>query len=203
MRIVSLKEDFAFQEFMSNETVRKFFLAATLDVPVEEIRSVRLMNTFLPRNWRKQKQGILDVKIEFNNSTKVNIEMQVAKRKDWQQRNLFYLSKMYCEDLRWGEEYGKLRRCIGISLLDFNLTQDEKGHKIYRMRDADGNDFTDMMELHIIELKKCFAPEDSLSDWVKLFNAMTEEELDMIKTNNIGIQAGIQRVREMRAWRKG
>ncbi len=93
MRIVSLKEDFAFKEFMSNEIVRKFFLAATLDVPVERIRSVRLMNTFLPRNWRKQKQGILDVKIEFNDSTKVNIEMQVARIKDWKQRNLFYLSK--------------------------------------------------------------------------------------------------------------
>ncbi len=31
MCIVSLKVDFAFQEFMSNETVRKFFLVATLD----------------------------------------------------------------------------------------------------------------------------------------------------------------------------
>ena len=119
------------------------------------------------------------------------------KRQHWKKRNLFYLSKMYCEDLRWGEDYGKLRRSIGISLLDFKLTQDEKGHKIYRMRDEDGNDFADMIELHIIELKKCFAPEDSLSDWVKLFNATTEEDLDMIKTNNIGILAGIQRVREM------
>lgn len=197
MRIVSLKEDFAFKEFMSNETVRKFFLADTLAVPVESIRSVRMMNTFLPRNWRKQKQGILDVKIEFNNDTKINIEMQVGKRKDWRQRNMFYLSKMYCEDLRWGEEYGKLQRCIGISLLDFEITNDEEGHKIYRMRDAEGKDFTDVMELHIIELRKCFSPEDNLSDWVKLFNATTEEDLDMIKTNNVGIQTGIQVVKEM------
>lgn len=197
MRIVSLKEDFAFKEFMSNETVRKFFLADTLEVPVENIRTVRMMNTFLSRSWRKQKQGILDVKIEFNNDAKVNIEMQVGKRKDWERRNMFYLSKMYCEDLRWGEEYGRLRRCIGISLLDFELTDDEKGHKIYRMRDVEGNDFTDVMELHIIELRKWFSPEDNLSDWVKLFNATTEEELDMIKSDNIGIQTGIRMVREM------
>ena len=75
MRIVSLKEDYVFKEFMSNEVVRKYFLSAKLGVPVESIRSVRLINTFLSRKWRMQKQGILDVQIEFNDDTKVNIEM--------------------------------------------------------------------------------------------------------------------------------
>ena len=36
MRIVSLKEDYAFKEFMSNEIVRNYFLSATLGVPVEQ-----------------------------------------------------------------------------------------------------------------------------------------------------------------------
>ena len=58
MRIVSLKEDYVFKEFMSNEVVRKYSLSATLGVPVEQIRSVRMMNTFLRRKWAAQKQGI-------------------------------------------------------------------------------------------------------------------------------------------------
>lgn len=197
MRIVSLKEDYAFKEFMSREVVRKYFLAAVLGMPVEEIRSVRLMNTFLSRRWRRQKQGILDVQVEFNDDTRINLEMQVAKHKNWEKRNLFYLSKMYTDDLHWGEDYGRLRRCISISILDFNLTEDACGHNVYRMRTKQGQDFSDMLELHIIELRKVFPPEDDLSDWVQLFNATTEEELDMIKSGNAGIQAGIKVMREM------
>lgn len=202
MGIVSLKEDYVFKEFMSIETVRKYFLSATLGVPVEQIRSARLMNTFLSRRWRTQKQGILDVQVEFNNDTKVNLEMQVAKKKDWRKRNLFYLAKMYTDDIRWGEDYGRLRRCIGISILDFDLTDSGGGHNVYRMRNTRGEDFSDMMELHIIELRKAFSPEDSLAEWVKLFNVTTEEELDMIKSNNMGIQMGIEAMRKMSLTRR-
>lgn len=197
MKIVSLKTDFAFKEFMSNEVVLRYFLAATLDVDADFIRTVRLLNPFLGRFFRRQKQGILDVLVEYNDDTKINIEMQVTKQKYWKQRNLFYLGKMYVDDLRFGEHYIRLRKCIGISLLDFNLDEDDSGHHIYRMRDEYGGDFSDMWELHIIELKKVFEPEDALADWVQLFNAKTEEELDMIKSTNIGIRAGIKMVKNM------
>ena len=197
MKIVSLKEDFAFKEFMSNEIVRRSFLAATLGVPEDSIRSVRLMNTFLRRRWKNQKQGILDVQIEFNDDSKVNLEMQVVRQKNWHKRNLFYLAKMYTDDLRFGEDYRKLRRCIGISILDYDLLEDASGHHVYRLRDEEGRDFTDLMELHIIELKKKFVAEDRLSDWVKLFNVTTEEELDMIRSTDVGIQTGIEMVKEM------
>ena len=197
MKIVSLKEDFAFKELMSNEVVRRYFLAATLGVPVESIRSVRLMNTFLGRKWRNQKQGILDVQIEFNDNAKVNLEMQVVRQKHWHKRNLFYLAKMYVDDLRWGEDYDRLRRSIGISILDYNLLDDSNGHHIYRLRDEEGKDFSDLLELHIIELRKTFSNEDSLVDWVKLFNVTTEEDIDMIKSSDVGIQEGIRMMREM------
>ena len=197
MKIVSLKEDFAFKELMSNEVVRRYFLAATLGVPVESIRSVRLMNTFLGRKWRNQKQGILDVQIEFNDNAKVNLEMQVVRQKNWRKRNLFYLAKMYVDDLRWGEDYDRLRRSIGISILDYNLLDDSNGHHIYRLRDEEGKDFSDLLELHIIELRKTFSNEDSLVDWVKLFNVTTEEDIDMIKSSDVGIQEGIRMMREM------
>lgn len=121
----------------------------------------------------------------------------MAKKKNWRKRNLFYLAKMYTDDLRWGEDYSRLRRCIGISILDFNLTNDLEGHRIYRLRDSKGDDFSDLLELHIIELRKLFSPDDSLADWVKLFNVTTEEELNMIKSNDQGICAGVELMRKM------
>ena len=42
-----------------------------------------------------------------------------------------------------------------------------------------------------------FSPDDSLADWVKLFNVTTEEELNMIKSNDQGICAGVELMRKM------
>lgn len=39
-------------------------------------------------------------------------------------------------------------------MLDFDYTGQEKYHTVYRMRDADGNEFSDLFEVHIIELGK-------------------------------------------------
>ena len=47
MEIVSLKCDYCFKEWFSNETIRKYFISDVLDIPVENIRSVRLANPFL------------------------------------------------------------------------------------------------------------------------------------------------------------
>ena len=123
MEIVSLKCDYCFKEWFSNETIRKYFISDVLDIPVENIRSVRLANPFLRKRYREQKQGILDVLVELNDDTKINIEMQTKFMSCWDKRDLFYLAKMYTEDLKVGERYSKLKRCVGISILDFNLTE--------------------------------------------------------------------------------
>ena len=58
------------------------------------------------------------------------------------------------------------------------------------LRDSEGRDLTDLWELHIIELTKALkgTPVD---DWIRLFNAESEEELDMITTKNEGITEAI------------
>lgn len=38
---------------------------------------IRLSNTFLWKRYWKQKQGIVDVVVELNNNSKVNIELQI------------------------------------------------------------------------------------------------------------------------------
>ncbi len=203
-KIISPKEDVCLKSLMENETVRKHFISEVTGIPLEDIRSVRLMNTFLRRRYRKQKLGIVDVLVELNDDTKVNIEMQVVHYADWDRRCLFYLAKMYVEDLRSGEAYEKLRRCINISILDFNLTEDEDNHKIYRLRDEKGRLFSDVFEIHIIELQKKLQEQDSLKDWIQFFNATSEEELDMIRTRtkNPGVLEAIREVKVMNFGRR-
>ena len=115
----------------------------------------------------------------------------------WDRRNLFYLAKMFTEDLKSGEKYDRLKKCICISILDFNLTGRPEYHSVYRLRDEKGYEFSDLFEIHTIELKKKLNGEDRVDDWIRLFNAKTEEELDMIKTSNPGIREAMRELKVM------
>lgn len=149
------------------------------------------------KRYRMQKQGILDVLVELNNKTKINIEMQTTFVNCWDRRNLFYLSKMYTEDLRVGEKYSKLKRCIGISILDFDFTGGEDYHTVYRLRDEKGNEFSDIFEIHIIELGKKLKGTEKVDDWIRIINAEKMEDLRMIQARNIGIKTAIEEIKRM------
>lgn len=201
MRIIPLKYDFCIKEVMENETVRKHFISDVLEIPLENIKTVRIMNTSLWKRYQKQKQGILDVQLELNDATKINIEMQLKQKKGWDKRTVFYLAKMFTADLRRGENYKKAKKCIAITILDFNIIDNREYHNKYMLRNRQGDIYTDVLELHTIELKKKPDKEHPcpLDEWHSLFNAKTEEDLDMIKagTKNKGIIEAVKELKEI------
>ena len=197
MEIISPKMDFAFRELMEDDEVRRYFICDALNMPVEQVKETRLGNSFLRRRYQKMKQGILDVKVFLQDGTRINLEMQLRRQKFWEKRSLYYLAKMYADILFVGEHFDRLRRCIGISILDFNLTEDDRYHSVYRMRDEAGKDYSDLLELHIIELRKTLMGNSRIDDWIRLFNAETEEDLHMIKTKNAGVQRAKYVLQEM------
>ena len=198
-RIISLKYDFAFKHLFLNQEVRRHFVSDALGIPLDEIREVHLENTFLWKRYRRQKQGIVDVIVELNNDSRVNIELQIEMLAYWDKRSLFYLSKMFTEGLLSGQKYEKLKRCVCISVLGFNLDERPEYHKVYRLRDETGHEFSDMLEIHVIELNKPLGGTSRMDDWIRLFNVRTEEEMEMLKvsTKNIGIIEAIKEVRIM------
>ena len=198
-KIVSLKFDFSFKHLFLNEEVRRHFISDVLGIPLEEIREVRLVNTFLWKRYRRQKQGIVDVLVELNHDSRVNIELQIEMLAYWDKRSLFYLSKLFTKGLLSGQKYEKLRRCVCISVLGFNLDERPEYHKVYRLRDESGNEFSDMLEIHVIELNKPLSGRGRTDEWIQLFNAETEEELNMLeaRTGNIGILEAIKEVKIM------
>lgn len=62
-RFISLRYDYSFKHLFRNEEVRRHFISDALEIPLDEIKSVRLANPFLWKQYIKQKQGILDVMI--------------------------------------------------------------------------------------------------------------------------------------------
>ena len=197
MEKLTLKADDAFKELFAHEIVRKQFLSDVLDISMEQIKSVRLANPFLRRTFRRQKQGIMDIAMVLNNNTRIDIEMQVYRQKHYTQRKLYYLARMYTDELMTGEKYKKLCRCISISLVDFDLLPDAaEYHKIYRLRDKAGRDLTDLWEIHIIELNKELTG-NRVDDWIRLFNATSQEEVDQIAEKNERMRDVAEVVRHM------
>lgn len=88
------------------------------DLP-ESIRDTELLQTHLQRDYADEKLGILDVRVRLLDGLQINMEMQVKYFEFWDERALFYLCKMFAEQLRAGEPYEKLRKCIHVSILDF------------------------------------------------------------------------------------
>lgn len=175
--------DFCFKELMKNEKARKGFVAAVIGKDPKKIRRTELLPTELRRESEDDKQGILDVLIELEDSSMMNMEMQVPYFEFWPNRILFYISKVYSGQIREGEGYDQLRKCIHVSILDFiHFPQDKRCYRKVLFCDADtGEVYTDLMELHILELKK-LPPEDQneagIIRWMRFLSGKSRKEFD-------------------------
>lgn len=197
MTFISAKVDFCSKELFYNEFIRRHFISDILQIPLENISSVRILNPLLRKRFLKQKQGIVDILVELNDSTKIHIEIQIRTSLHWHKRQIFYLAKEYTSDLLTGEDYSQLKRCVSISILDFNLTDRPEYHSVYLLRDEKGNVFTNLLEVHTLELRKNLTGNNRMDDWIRLFNAESEEDLDMIRTSNPGILEAIRELKQI------
>ena len=185
--------DFCFKELMHNENVRKGIIAAILNVQPEEVEDTILMPTILRKELEDDKYGILDVKVKLKNGIKIDFEMQVIYYDCWEKRTIYYLSKMYTEQLKAGEDYDKLQKCIQVSILDHVLIQeDDKYYRCISFCDTEtGEKYSDMMEMHILELPK-LPPEQQdetdLLQWMRFLGGKNREDLKRMAEKNSNLQ---------------
>lgn len=196
--IMKPKVDVAFKEIMMDEKARIGFLAAMLKISPEDIKETRILNTNLRKEHKDDKLGILDVRILLDNAVEINVEIQLSPLEVWAERALFYLSKMYVEQIYQGQSYDVFKKCVSISILDFELFPEEQGfYSCFHIRE-DTRDFlyTDKMEFHLIELPKL--PEELREDcsdielWAKFINAEKKEEFDMLAQKDPYIESAYE-----------
>ncbi len=194
------KIDFAFKEIMMNEKARIGFLSAILKLNPVDIKKTELLNTNLRKLHEDEKQGILDVRILLNNSTEIDIEIQLSMLNVWADRALFYLAKMYTEQIRPGQNYSVFKKCVSISILDFTLFQDTvEFYSCFHIREDNRQTlYTDKMEFHVLELSKL--PDELKEDsgdillWAKFINAERKEEFDMLAEKNAYIGSAYEQL---------
>lgn len=187
--------DVCFAGLMENPVVRKGFCAAIMRVRPEEIEETELLPTHLKLKYAGDKLGILDVRVRLKDGLQINMEMQVNYFEFWDERALFYLSKMFSGQLKQGDSYEKLQRCIHVSILDFiRFPEDKECYRRILFRDdVDGGIYNNKMELQFLELKKLkdiskfsegTPSEEDIIGWMRFFNGKNREEFKRMAQTN-------------------
>ncbi len=111
------------------------------------------------------------------------MEMQVPYFEFWPNRVLFYECKVYTGQIRKGESYEVLKPCIHVSILDFlHFPRDNRCYRKIALCDVEtGEQYTNLMELHILELKKL--PEEDKNEkgvirWMRFLSGKTKKEFE-------------------------
>nr|WP_242943699.1 Rpn family recombination-promoting nuclease/putative transposase [Lachnoclostridium phocaeense] len=196
--------DVCFKGLMYNPKVRKGFIAALLGTDPAAVRETVLLPTALRQEYPDEKLGILDVRALMEDGAQINMEMQAYPFGQWDARSLFYLSKMYTEQIGRGDPYTKLKKCIHVSILDFiRFADDEKCHRIISLCDEQtGKKYTDLLEMQILELKKLpkeLQSDDEVIRWMRFLAGKNRKELEDMAGTSEYIEEAYRELERMSA----
>ena len=196
--------DVCFKSLMNNPKVRKGFIAALLNVAPETIAETTLLPTALRQDYPDDKLGILDVRVSLEDRQQFDMEMQVAYFEYWDARILFYLSKIFTDQLKKGEPYENLKKCIHVSILDFIYFEDDDDcHRTICFCDEKtGKKYTDLMEIQILELKKLpkeLKNDPDILNWMRFLGGKTRREFEAMAKKDEYIEEAYRELEKLSA----
>ncbi|MDR0564287.1 MAG: Rpn family recombination-promoting nuclease/putative transposase [Azoarcus sp.] len=176
-------------------------LEATLDLPPEDYDEITLVDPHLAPGYPGDKLCILDIKLKTATGKLIDIEIQLCGQSHIRERILFYQARMISEQIGPGEDYRHIKRTICILIADFALIPENSAyHNRFTLRDPQtGAQFTDLLEIHVLELPKLPADGDGtpLWDWLKFIAARDKEELDMLAEKNPKVRKAVVKYMEL------
>jgi len=156
-KLLSLKIDLVFKVLLTrNPDVLTDLINCVLGLSGPDmIVSVKIRNPLVLPGEITKKFIVLDIRASDSSGREHDIEMQVRKYDSYPQRSLYYLCRMYADQLNAGEDYSALRPVAGIHFLDYRQFEEKAAfHYAFRLRDTGHPElvFTDDLSLHIFEL---------------------------------------------------
>lgn len=165
------------------------------------------LNRHLDIKIAEQKLGIMDLRTEFEDGTKCNIEIQLENREHENERFLYYWADAYSRQLRRGEEYERLHKTISIIILDHEIKElkgIEELETKWQIRDnkTGKNLLTDHLEIIIVEIPKAIRQykeneQNKICQWMLFFDDPNKEELKEIMEENKGIKKAVEELKGM------
>lgn len=158
MSMLNPRVDFAFKKLFGTEE-NKEILMSFINAVVSEadrVADVTLLNPYNHKEHCTDKLSILDIKATDEHGRQYNIEMQITDQVYYNQRALYYWSKLYASQLQQGDSFDMLKKTISINVLNFNYFDAEPDyHHVFKLLNVKSHkNYFEDMELHFIELDK-------------------------------------------------
>lgn len=204
-KILSPKIDVVFKLLFGdkrNIEILTDFLESVLDLPETEYESIVIEDTHLKRETVDDKSGIVDVKVLTQSGKIVHIEIQVLELPEMPEMVTYYNSRILATQLKSGESYNSLQKTISIAITNFDMIMESpEYHHIFQLRDSLGIKFTDVIEIHTLELTKIPNCTDNTKkyDWLKFIRAEKEDDFMLATKKNPVIKKAYAELRRLSA----
>ena len=161
MRSANLLNDFAFK-YVFGEDCKEAndALKSLLTVFLERsVNKVVVKNSEIVKDFSKMKSPRLDLLVEFDDQTTVDLEMQLRQTKDnLPIRFSYYLARLHGSQELEGKYYGELKETIVLVFFNVNLIDNNRMCNTFTLRNEDGLSFVeesqDRMKLRTVEMAK-------------------------------------------------
>ena len=161
MRSANLLNDFAFK-YVFGEDCKEAndALKSLLTVFLERsVNKVVVKNSEIVKDYSKMKSPRLDLLVEFDDRTTVDLEMQLRQTKDnLPIRFSYYLARLHGSQELEGKYYGELKETIVLVFFNVNLIDNNRMCNTFTLRNEEGLSFVketeDRMRLRTIEMAK-------------------------------------------------
>ena len=162
MRSANLLNDFAFK-YVFGEDCKEAndALKSLLTVFLErKVNHVVVKNSEMVKDYTKMKSPRLDLLVEFDDQTTVDLEMQLRQTKDnLVNRFNYYLARLHGSQDMEGKSYSQLKETIVMVFFNLIIADDDDICSLYTMRKYSGiplvkDEKEDRMKLMTIEMPK-------------------------------------------------
>ena len=161
IRSATLLNDFAFK-YVFGEDCKEAndALKSLLTVFLERsVNKVVVKNSEIVKDFSKMKSPRLDLLVEFDDRTMVDLEMQLRQTKDnLPIRFSYYLARLHGSQELEGKYYGELKETIVLVFFNVNLIDNHRMCNTFTLRNEEGLSFVeesqDRMKLRTVEMAK-------------------------------------------------
>jgi predicted transposase/invertase (TIGR01784 family) len=181
-----LLRDHVFKQVFSNRkntASLRALLKAVLHLDEEDLDTLEIENTFVERSWSEDKLVIFDIKAGSASGKSYEIDLQAENNRLFPNRMVYYLCRLTVEQLRRGHNYDRLRPVYCVAICNFRILPDDSRyiHRFALRDESNGEIFTNLQNMVIIELPKMPNEDDGSGAWpvLECFRCKTIEEAEM------------------------
>lgn len=183
----NMTNDYMFRVILQeNQIVLRSLICSLLHLQEHEIQTVEVTNPIILGANITEKEFILDINVNLNNNSILNLEMQMQDEGNWTDRALNYTCRNFTH-IQKGLDYDTAQSAIHIGFLNYTLFPEyPEFYSTYMLKNIKTHHlFSSKIRIGVVNLNQIELATDEdikygLDKWVALFKSKTWEELRMI-----------------------